>query len=134
VPVRRDGNRDVQPAAATSPASPPSTPPAAAETHPAAETHQGFLYGRITTVDGATYEGRLRWGKKGDQEAFWGDYFNGFKPENPWLAHVPPERLKERRPIEILGITIAHRGAIEACRLEAREPAGARFGGGGDAV
>src|SRR5262245_49859035 len=28
----------------------------------------------------------------------------------------------------------AVRGALEACRLEAREPAGARFGGGGDAV
>ena len=26
------------------------------------------------------------------------------------------------------------RGAIEACRLEAREPAGVRPGGGGDAV
>jgi hypothetical protein len=26
------------------------------------------------------------------------------------------------------------RGAIEACRLEAREPAGIRLGGGGDAV
>jgi hypothetical protein len=100
--------QDVHPAAATSPAIQPSTAPAAGETHPAAEAHQGFLYGRITTVDGATYEGRLRWG--GDQEAFWGDYFNGLKDENPWVAHVPPERLpKERRPIEILGIEIAHR-------------------------
>jgi hypothetical protein len=98
--------QDVHPAAATSPAITPSTTPAA-ETGPAAET-QGFLYGRITTVDGATYEGRLRWGR--DQEAFWGDYFNGAKDENPWVAHVPPERLpKERRPIEIFGFEIAHR-------------------------
>ena len=97
-------NQDVHSAAATSPAITPSTMPAAAETHPAAEIHQGFLYGRITTADGATYEGRLRWG--GDQEAFWGDYFNGFKHENPWAGQVPPERLpKERRPIEIFGIT-----------------------------
>ena len=44
-----------------------------------AEFHPGFIYGRITTVDGATYEGRLRWG--GDQEAFWGDYFNGTADE-----------------------------------------------------
>ena len=102
-------NQDVHPAAATSPAITPSTTPAAAETHPAAETHQGFLYGRITTVDGATYEGRLRWGE--DQEAFWGDYFNGSKDENPWVAHTPLERLpKERRPIKILGIEIAHWG------------------------
>jgi hypothetical protein len=101
-------NQDVEPAAATPPAITPATAPAAAETHPAAETHQGFLYGRITTLDGPTYEGRLRWG--GDQEAFWGDYFNGSKHENPWLAHVPPERRpKERHPIEIFGIKIAER-------------------------
>jgi hypothetical protein len=100
--------QDVDPAAATSPAITPSTPPpAAADTLPA-ETYQGFLYGRITTVDGATYEGRLRWGD--DEEAFWGDYFNGSKDENPWAAQVPPERLpKERHPIEIFGVEIAHR-------------------------
>src|SRR5437868_7033586 len=83
-------HHDVHSAAATSPAIPPANLPAAAhpadKTHPAAETDPGFLYGRITTVDGATYEGRLRWG--GDQEAFWGDYFNGSKDKNPWLAQV----------------------------------------------
>jgi hypothetical protein len=100
--------QDVGPAAATSPAVTPSTPPETAEAQPAAETHPGFLYGRITTVDRATYEGRLRWG--GAEEAFWGDYFNGFKDGNPWAAHVPPERQpKERRPIEILGFEIARR-------------------------
>jgi len=78
------------------------------EAHPAEETHPGFLYGRITTADGATYEGRLRWGV--DEEAFWGDYFNGSKDENPWVSHVPLEQLpKERRPIEIFGVEIAHR-------------------------
>jgi hypothetical protein len=93
-------NQNVEPAAATSPAIKPSTAPAA-------ET-QGFLYGRITTADGATYQGRLRWG--GDQEAFWGESFNGAKHGNPWLAHVPPERLpRERHPIKILGIEIAQR-------------------------
>jgi hypothetical protein len=92
--------QDVDTAAATSSAMTSST----AE---AAETHEGFLYGRITTDGGATYEGRLRWG--GDEEAFWGDYFNGFKDENPWVAHAPPEQLKERRPIEIFGVEIAHR-------------------------
>lgn len=109
--------QDVHPAAATSPAITPSTTPAAAETHPAAEAHPGFLYGRITTVDGATYEGRLRWG--GDEEAFWGDYFNGSKHENPWAAQVPPGRLpKERRPIQIFGIEIAHRESpIDVGRL-----------------
>ena len=77
----------------------------AAAITPAAEVRQGFLYGRITAVDGATYEGRLRWG--GDQEAFWGDHFNGVKDENRWAAHAPPERQpEERRPIEIFGFTI----------------------------
>ncbi len=92
-------HKDVHPAAATSPAIAPA---------PAAETYQGFLYGRITTVDGATCEGRLRWG--GDQEAFWGDFFNGTKHKNPWLAYVPPERRpREHHPIEILGFRIADR-------------------------
>jgi hypothetical protein len=91
--------QDVDPAAATSLAVTPTT---------AAAAHQSFLYGRITTVDGVTYEGRLRWG--GDEEAFWGNYFNGAKNENPWVADVPPERLpKERRPIKIFGVEIAHR-------------------------
>src|SRR6185295_14072844 len=110
-------HRDVHPAAATSPAIPPSTPPAAAE------NPQGFLYGRITTVDGGTYEGRLRW--EGHEEAFWGDYFNGYKGENPWAAQVPPERLpKERRRIEIFGIVIAHRERP----IDLGRPFVARFG------
>jgi hypothetical protein len=100
---RRALEQDVDPPGATSPAITPSLAAAAKE------AHQGFLYGRITpTLGGATYEGRLRWG--GDQEAFWGDYFNGFKNENSWVAHVPLERLpKERRSIEIFGVEIGHR-------------------------
>lgn len=119
--------QDVAPAAATSPTITPSTAPTVAETHPAAETYQGFLYGRITTVDGATYEGRLRWGSGGQegQEAFWDDYFNGPKRENPWLAHVPPERLpKERRPIEIFGIEIAHKESPIEVRRDLMVPFG----------
>ncbi len=78
-----------------------------AEAKPA-EAHQGFLYGRITTHGGATYEGRLRWGE--NEEAFWGDYFNGSKKENSWAVHVPPERLlRERRPIEVFGFQISRR-------------------------
>ncbi|MXX74789.1 MAG: hypothetical protein F4210_08780 [Holophagales bacterium] len=71
------------------------------------EAHKGFLYGRVTTRSGAAYEGRLRFG--GDEEAFWGDYFNGFKEENPWAAKVPPERLTESRPVTVLGVEIARR-------------------------
>jgi hypothetical protein len=99
------GYRALEPCADPAAATPPAvTPPAAA----AEEAHQSFLYGRITTFDGVTFEGRLRWG--GGEEAFWGNYFNGAKKENPWVAHVPPERLpKERRPIEIFGLEIARR-------------------------
>ena len=92
------------------------------ETRPASEAGEGFLYGRITTVDGATYEGRLRWGR--DEEAFWGDYFNGFKDENRWEAVVPPERLEESRPIEVLGFKLAERTS----KVNLGRPFMARFG------
>ena len=116
-------NQDVQSVAATSPAIPPATLPAPLQTHPASEADQGFLYGRITTFDGASYEGRLRWG--GDQEAFWGDYFNGVKKKNPWVADVPAERLpKERRPIEFLWIKLGDRESP----IDVRRQLMARFG------
>jgi hypothetical protein len=107
--------QDVDRVSAPSAATASSATPAPAQ-RPATET-RGFLYGRIATVDGALYEGRLRFG--GDQEAFWGDYFNGSKDENPWLAQVPPGRLPtERRPFEIFGIKIAERESpIDGVRL-----------------
>ena len=84
---------------------PPSTTPSG--TVPT-EAHAGFLYGRVTTILGATYEGRLRWG--GDEEASWNDYFNGFKDQNPWIASVPPERVpKEQRPLKVFGVEIVQR-------------------------
>ncbi len=86
------------------------------------EAHRGFLYGRVTTHGGAAYEGRLRFG--GDEEAFWGDYFNGFKEENPWAADVPAERLTESRPVTVLGVEITRRKN----RLNLGRPFMARFG------
>jgi hypothetical protein len=86
-------------------------PPEASAAAAAGEAHESLLYGRITTEDGVTYEGRLRWG--GGEEAFWGDYFNGAKKENVWAAQVPPEQLnKDRRPIRIFGFEIAQRGSL----------------------
>jgi hypothetical protein len=70
------------------------------ETHGAGATeegNQGFLYGRVTTDAGASHVGRLRFGR--DQEAFWGDYFNGRKSENPWAAHA--QLTQKRRQISI---------------------------------
>ena len=67
---------------------------------------RGFLYGRVATHGGATYEGRLRWG--GNQEAFWNDYFHGSKKENPWVTYLAPGELRrERRSIKIFGHTLA---------------------------
>ena len=97
--------QDVEPTAATPSAITPSTP---AATAPAADAYVGFLYGRITDVDDATYEGRLRWGR--DQEAFWGDYFNGARDGNPWSAHATlARRPEDRSPIEIFGFEIGGR-------------------------
>ena len=98
VPLLRDLDIDADGVA------PPAVPRSPATSAP---THRGFLYGRVTTRNGAAYEGRLRFG--GDEEAFWGDYFNGFKEENPWAAEVPPERLTESRPVTVLGVEITRR-------------------------
>ena len=87
-----------------------------------ANVQPSFIYGRVTTDAGETFEGRLRWG--GDQEAFWGDYFNGLKKRNPWLAHLPPERRPaERRPMKILGFELGDRQEHDV-----RRPFMARFG------
>jgi hypothetical protein len=103
---RRSVEDDVEPAAATASATERAIPPSTAAA--ARGPLGGFLYGRVTTVEGGIYEGRLRWGR--DQEAFWGDYFNGAKAGNPWVSLAPVERLpKKRRAIEILGFEIAHR-------------------------
>lgn len=72
----------------------------------AGAAHPSSLYGRVTTYGGVIYEGRLRWG--GDEEAFWGNYFNGVKDENPWVAQVPPARRPGERPsIELFGFEIS---------------------------
>ena len=70
----------------------------------AADSHKGFLYGRITMEDGTTYQGRLRFGDQ--EEAFWSDYFNGVKDGNPWADQVSPDKLTASRPVEILGLRI----------------------------
>lgn len=102
----RERSRERSPAAAAAPA--PSegekAGAAAAEAAPPPE----FLYGRVTTVGGDLYEGRLRWG--GDQEALWSDLFYGVKQKNPWLDYVAPERRPvESRPISIFGFVVARR-------------------------
>ncbi len=41
-----------------------------------AQDAQGYLYGKVTTVNRKVYQGRLRWE---DEEAFWHNYFNAAK-------------------------------------------------------
>jgi hypothetical protein len=89
--------RDVD---AAGPATPLTT-----STPSTAATQEGFLYGRVTTNDGAVHEGRLRWGV--DEEALWSNYFNGVKRKNPWVALAPRQQLpKERHSIRIFGIEV----------------------------
>lgn len=87
-----------------------------------ASANPGFLYGRVTTDDGETYEGRLRWG--GAEEAFWGDYFSGVKGSNPWADRVPPEELATgHQPFTIFGLEFGGPDTIDLTR-----PFFARFG------
>ncbi len=67
---------------------------------------QGFIYGRVTMRSDTVYEGRLRW--NGDEEAFWGDLFNGTKEDRPYWDDVPErERKRDRRDgVRILGIRV----------------------------
>ncbi len=110
--VRRDvDTATAAPSAATSP------------TAPADQSHQGFLYGRITTDEGGTYVGRLRFGR--DEEAFWGNYFNGLKGENPWAAQTDNAALSQkRRTFTIFGFEIP----FGARPVDLGRPFMARFG------
>jgi hypothetical protein len=90
------------------PAMPTPTGSTPVATHAAGDDLRGFLYGRVTTVAGVTYQGRLRWGR--DQEAFWSDPFNGVRRESAWLHHVPRERQpRDRLPVELLGFQLSRR-------------------------
>ncbi len=112
--VLADTHRALEPDVAARAAAPPAS---TASTTSTAESTQGFLYGRVTTDGGATYEGRLRFG--GDEEAFWGNYFNGVKDENPWATHAPLER-----PLEIFGFEIS----LWDRQMNLGRPLMARFG------
>lgn len=99
-----------------------SIPPVIAPASAVEDAHPGFLYGRVVVAAGATYEGRLRWGRGRGQEAFWGDYFNGFKSQNPWAVHLPPHPTGND-PIRIFGIEIGG-----GRKLDLGRPFMARFG------
>jgi len=112
---RREQGADSGAAAVT-----PTLSSSSAEAPP--DDHQGFLYGRVTTENGATHEGWLRFG--GSEEAFWDDFFNGYKDQNPWAVHAPSEVLTEIVPIEIFGVRILERER----KIDLRRPLMVRFG------
>lgn len=53
----------------------------------------GYIYGRIETVDGTTYQGQLRWGT---EESFWDDTFNATKRDNEHIDDIDDEQLQRR--------------------------------------
>jgi hypothetical protein len=58
---------------------------------------QVLMYGTLTTVDGESYTGQLRWGK---EEALWTDLFNGTKEENEnyrYLSRDDRNALKDKQ-------------------------------------
>lgn len=52
----------------------------------------GFIYGKVTTEDGDTYEGPIRWGK---EEVYWTDMFNVSKRENKNLDYLTDRELED---------------------------------------
>ena len=46
---------------------------------------EGFIYGKVTTVDDKVYEGPIRWGK---EEVYWVDLFNAGKEQNQNLRYL----------------------------------------------
>ena len=55
-------------------------------------TSEAWLYGKVTTWDGDTYEGQLRWGK---EEAYWTDMFNASKIDNENLDYLDRDIKRE---------------------------------------
>ncbi|MFZ5998879.1 MAG: hypothetical protein ACOYW3_00085 [Bacteroidota bacterium] len=55
---------------------------------------EGFIYGKVTTVDDKVYEGPIRWGK---EEVYWVDIFNAGKERNENLRYLSD---RERRELD----------------------------------
>ena len=72
---------------------------------PAADS-KGFIYGKVTTRSGGTYQGILRWG---GEEAFWDDHFNSLKDERKYMDYQPRDERGRREPIRLFGIRIGVR-------------------------
>jgi len=49
-----------------------------------------YIYGKISTTDGDSYTGQIRWGK---EEAFWFDHFNSEKPKNEFMKYLDDDQV-----------------------------------------
>lgn len=56
---------------------------------------EGFIYGKLTTIDGDTYTGQMRWGDRG--EGFWTDHFNGNKEDNENYRYLTRDERNDLR-------------------------------------
>ncbi len=56
--------------------------------------NQGFIYGKVTTIEGDSYKGQIRWGK---EEAFWTDHFNVSKKDNDNLDYLTRNQIEDLR-------------------------------------
>lgn len=65
---------------------------------------KGFIYGKVTTRDGESYQGPLRWGK---EEVYWTDFFNASKPENEYLDYLSREDYQELKRNKDIGNRMA---------------------------
>lgn len=55
---------------------------------------EALIYGKLTTIDGDSYTGQIRWGK---EEAIWTDIFNGTKEENENYRYLSRDQRNDMR-------------------------------------
>lgn len=61
------------------------------------QNQQGFIYGKVITVDEKEYTGMIRWGV---EEAFWDDLFVSRKAKAEALEHLSPQHIQILRKKE----------------------------------
>lgn len=56
--------------------------------------NDALIYGKLTTIDGESYTGQIRWGK---EEAIWTDIFNGNKEDNENYRYLSRDERNDLR-------------------------------------
>jgi hypothetical protein len=71
---------------------------------PALASDEGYIYGKVVTTGGESYEGEIRWGT---EESFWDDMFNADKASNDnldYVSHRDLDHVRARHWETLLGI------------------------------